>query len=314
MNIIQHKAFRKVISYAHPYLKVQDRGTLWQLLEKKTVDSRGRVVEEIHWYCPNVSLTADLWTSEDGRKIQAVSYHYLTPDFEMGKVLVGMDQVEKPQQKAEIFLKSLSMCNGVVMSSHWQLFCSLLCIWFFFLTFGRSFPFVCFLLDDTSLREWNLEDNVVSTTTDQGSNVKKCMALFSSISGATWLPCAVHKVQIAINNAWSEGGALPLLDKCRKSRGCSRTRTTLTEPSATSPTTPSYFPHISALTSSKAAYYRTRNSILFMASKSFWKSKRIRKQNESIDHTNNINHVYTGAQTSTRLQCLENRHRQEGLQ
>ncbi|KAF9079023.1 hypothetical protein BGX23_005316, partial [Mortierella sp. AD031] len=71
----------------------------------------------------------------------------------MGKVLVGMDQIEEPQQKAEVLLKSLN----------------------------------------TSLREWNLEDNVVSTTTDQGSNVKKCMALFSGISGATWLPCAAHK-------------------------------------------------------------------------------------------------------------------------
>jgi hypothetical protein len=57
---------------------------------------------------------------------------------------------------------------------------------------------------------------VVSTTTDQGSNVKKCMSLFRGISGATWLPCAAHKVQIAINNAWRDGGALPLLDKRRR--------------------------------------------------------------------------------------------------
>ncbi|KAF9969516.1 hypothetical protein BGZ75_002771, partial [Mortierella antarctica] len=85
MNIIQHKAFKKLISYAHPYLKVQDRETLWQLLERKTVDNRGRLVEELHRHCPNGSLTADSWTSEDGRKFQAVSYHYLTPDFEMGK-------------------------------------------------------------------------------------------------------------------------------------------------------------------------------------------------------------------------------------
>ncbi|KAG0012197.1 hypothetical protein BGZ80_000140 [Entomortierella chlamydospora] len=39
------------------------------------------------------------------------------------------------------------------------------------------------------------------------------MALFSGIPGAKWLPCAVHKVKITINNAWKEGGALPLLDK-----------------------------------------------------------------------------------------------------
>ncbi|KAF9543497.1 hypothetical protein EC957_000858 [Mortierella hygrophila] len=72
------------------------------------------------------------------------------------------------------------------------------------------------VLVDTSLREGNLEDNVVSTTTDQGSNTKKCMAFFSGISGATLSPCAAHKVQIAINNARGEGGALPLLDKFRR--------------------------------------------------------------------------------------------------
>jgi len=42
------------------------------------------------------------------------------------------------------------------------------------------------------------------------------MSLFNAISGATWLPCAAHKIQIAINNAWKNGGALPLLDKCRR--------------------------------------------------------------------------------------------------
>ncbi|KAF9081115.1 hypothetical protein BGX27_005070 [Mortierella sp. AM989] len=55
---------------------------------------------------------------------------------------------------------------------------------------------------------------------------------------------------------------------------------------------------MSALTNSKVAHYRTRNSILCTTSKSFWKSKRIREQNGSIDHTSNINHVYTGAQTA----------------
>lgn len=118
MNIIQHKAFKKIISYVNPNVIVQDQETLWGLLEKKTLDSKGRLVEELHRHCPNGSLTADSWTSEDGRKFQAVSYHYLTPDFEMGKVLVGMDLIDEPQQKAEVLLKSLSKCNGVVKSSN----------------------------------------------------------------------------------------------------------------------------------------------------------------------------------------------------
>ncbi|KAF9999521.1 hypothetical protein BGZ79_006871, partial [Entomortierella chlamydospora] len=79
--------------------------------------------------------------------------------------------------------------------------------------FWPPFSFYVLTLEDTSLREWNHKDNAVSTTTNQGSKVKECMALFSGIPGAKWLPCAVHKVKITINNAWKEGGALPLLDK-----------------------------------------------------------------------------------------------------
>ena len=108
MNIIQHRAFKRIIHYANSTLDVQDRDTLWQLLERKTVDTRGRLVEELHRHCPNGSLTADSWTSDDGRKFQAVTYHYLTPEFEMGKVLVGTDEIKEPQQTAEVLLKSLS--------------------------------------------------------------------------------------------------------------------------------------------------------------------------------------------------------------
>lgn len=65
-----------------------------------------------------------------------------------------------------------------------------------------------------SLQQWNLHDRVVAATTDQGSNMKKCMELFGRTSGVIWLPCASHCIQLAINKAWTEGGAEGLLDKC----------------------------------------------------------------------------------------------------
>lgn len=114
MNVIQHKAFKKLISYANSNLTVQNSDTLWKLLEEKTVDTRAKLVEELHRHCPNGSLTADSWTSDDGRKFQAVTYHYVSPEFEMGKVLVGMDEIKEPQQKAEVLLASLGK-SGVFM-------------------------------------------------------------------------------------------------------------------------------------------------------------------------------------------------------
>jgi len=61
------------------------------------------------------------------------------------------------------------------------------------------------------LQEWNFEDKVVSATTDLGSNVKKCMAIYSttSTSKCTWLLCAPHKIQIDIKKTWKNGGAEP---------------------------------------------------------------------------------------------------------
>ncbi|KAG0293179.1 hypothetical protein BGZ98_002281, partial [Dissophora globulifera] len=43
MNIIQHENFKKVIQYINPTLDLQNRYTLWNLLERKTVDARGKL-------------------------------------------------------------------------------------------------------------------------------------------------------------------------------------------------------------------------------------------------------------------------------
>lgn len=51
---------------------------------------------------------------------------------------------------------------------------------------------------DKVLAFWNLEDKVVAATTDQGSNIKKCMSVFEQ-GGTTWMPCASHCIQLHIN-------------------------------------------------------------------------------------------------------------------
>jgi hypothetical protein len=76
--------------------------------------------------------------------------------------------------------------------------------------------FLFFFLQENALQQWNLESRVIATTTDRGSNIKKCMELFGAETGASWLPCASHTIQICIRKAWEEGGAVDLLDKCSK--------------------------------------------------------------------------------------------------
>ena len=140
MNIIQHKPFKKVINSANSSLRVQDRDTFWQLLERKTVDTKGRLVEELHRHWPNGSLTADSWTSDDGRELQAVTYHYLTPEFEMDKVLVGMDEIKEPQQTAEVLLQCLSKYNILCV----MIICSFVHNCWFLKTFCHPFLYFFF--------------------------------------------------------------------------------------------------------------------------------------------------------------------------
>lgn len=45
------------------------------------------------------------------------------------------------------------------------------------------------------LNEWNLQSKVYSITTDNGSNVKKCV---NNMEGVRWIPCASHTLQLVI--------------------------------------------------------------------------------------------------------------------
>ncbi|KAF9898065.1 hypothetical protein EC991_000950, partial [Linnemannia zychae] len=66
----------------------------------------------------------------------------------------------------------------------------------------------------SALQQWNLQDRVVAATTDQGSNIKKCMELFGATTDVVWMPCASHCIQLVINKSWVEGKAEKLLEKC----------------------------------------------------------------------------------------------------
>ncbi|KAF9368959.1 hypothetical protein CPB97_004040, partial [Podila verticillata] len=67
------------------------------------------------------------------------------------------------------------------------------------------------------VRSWGLHGCILGVTTDQGANIKKAMDLYSKeVAAITWVPCALHKIQLCINSALSQNSVvLAIFQKCK---------------------------------------------------------------------------------------------------
>lgn len=74
----------------------------------------------------------------------------------------------------------------------------------------------CTSLLETVLNKYQLNKKVIAGTTDQGSNIKRTMLDLSEETGAAWIPCSAHKMQLCINKALEQTQAKVLLDKCQQ--------------------------------------------------------------------------------------------------
>ncbi|KAF9146760.1 hypothetical protein BGX30_009542 [Mortierella sp. GBA39] len=63
---------------------------------------------------------------------------------------------------------------------------------------------------DRVVDEWSLTSKVVGITSDQGANIKKGLQECEQNTGAYWVACTAHKMQLCINKAWSKTN--PLVD------------------------------------------------------------------------------------------------------
>jgi len=70
---------------------------------------------------------------------------------------------------------------------------------------------------DQVIRRWGIHNRVSGITTDQDSNTKKGVALYSEqIAPIAWIPCASHKIQLCINNALKrQTSAFAIFQKCK---------------------------------------------------------------------------------------------------
>lgn len=67
---------------------------------------------------------------------------------------------------------------------------------------------------DRVVDQWSLTSKVVGMTSDQGANIKKSLQECEQNTGAYWVACTAHKMQLCINKAWDKTN--PLVDITNK--------------------------------------------------------------------------------------------------
>jgi hypothetical protein len=64
--------------------------------------------------------------------------------------------------------------------------------------------------------EWSLQEKVISLTSDQGNNIKKCLQDLEKKMDSYWLPCTSHLIQGCINKAWDQTSTFAkITSKCQ---------------------------------------------------------------------------------------------------
>lgn len=76
------------------------------MMDSKVRSYRIRLKSYLNQHVAYGSITADGWTSRDQRKFVGITYHFMTPEFKMASVVIGMERTYG-QQTAESVLETI---------------------------------------------------------------------------------------------------------------------------------------------------------------------------------------------------------------
>lgn len=113
MNVIQDPVFLDIIKYVNPSMNIPCENSLWNRLNDNTINEKMRLKALLHQHATKGSITADTWTSIDKRKFLGVTFHYLTPQMTMSRMVLGMEEIHEAKQTWDVLLKYLSKCHSV---------------------------------------------------------------------------------------------------------------------------------------------------------------------------------------------------------
>lgn len=104
--VIQSDEFKALCGLLNPLYRVPDVNTLKRRLDEKVRSHRQDITTYISQHVAHGSITADGWMAVDKRKFLGITFHFLTPTFQLASVVIGMEHIEGPQT-AETLLRSI---------------------------------------------------------------------------------------------------------------------------------------------------------------------------------------------------------------
>ncbi|KAG0292296.1 hypothetical protein BGZ97_005633, partial [Linnemannia gamsii] len=102
---------------------------------------------------------SNAWTSgHNKRKYLGITFHYVIREYRLSTVVIGMERMLAVKVTAENLESAIKKVIG----------------------------------------QWSLQGKVVGLTSDQGSNIKKCLRDQEEQLDAHWIPCVSHQIQESV--------------------------------------------------------------------------------------------------------------------
>lgn len=98
--------FKALCGLLNPLYTIPSRETLQRWLDSRVRSQHHDIQAYIHKNVVCGSITADSWTAVDGRKFLGITFHFLSPTFQLASVVIGMERIKGPQT-SDTLLKSI---------------------------------------------------------------------------------------------------------------------------------------------------------------------------------------------------------------
>ena len=102
------KEFCRVLN---PQFRLPAHDTLQNRLRLKVLEKKRQTVNYLLAYIDGGSITTDAWTcSTNRKKYLGVTFHYMTRDYRMSSVVIGMEHLREPRITALVLTNVISKC------------------------------------------------------------------------------------------------------------------------------------------------------------------------------------------------------------
>jgi hypothetical protein len=91
---LEHPAFKELLDSLDTSSPIKTADTLRNRVQREFLNRRDRLKQDLAYTCHSISLSLDLWTSENQVSFLGVIGHWLTHDFEKREELLDFIEIE----------------------------------------------------------------------------------------------------------------------------------------------------------------------------------------------------------------------------